>query len=232
MTRAAGLRLAVRVMRMMPVALAAAALAAPAAAQYRALPKQDKPVMMTVGGAAAVPLSDSADRFSTGLGATIGAAWNVTDQATVRFDYVRSRLSAQDDWPRPALAQSVDVKPRIQFVTAAFMFQGPPGRVRPYILAGVGLYRRSVALSASGSGSLSVCDPWWFVCNSGEVSADRLTGSRSSTDIGVNVGTGVRYGMFFAEIRYHFTWGPQFSTSVGSQRATGKFLPLAIGVIF
>ena len=32
--------------------------------------------------------------------------------------------------------------------------------------------------------------------------------------------------MFFAEIRYHFTWGPEFSTPSGSQRATGKFLPL------
>ena len=232
MARALGLQLTVRVMRMMPVAVAAAALATPAIAQYKPLPPRDKPVTITVGGAAVAPLSDSADRFSTGLGATIGAAWNITDQATMRFDYVWSRLSARDEWPRPALNPSVGVRPRIQFVTAAFMFQGPPRRIRPYILGGLGLYRRSVTLSASGSGSQSVCDPWWFVCDNVAVSADQLAGSRSSTDVGVNVGTGVRYGMFFAEIRFHVTWGPEFSTSSGSQRATGRFLPLTVGVMF
>ena len=226
MTRAAAVRLIV------VVVVLVSSFAGPASAQYRSLPAQDKPVMITAGGTAVAPLSDSADRFSTGLGATIGAAWNITGQATMRFDYVWSRLSARDDWPRPALNPSVGVRPRIQFVTAAFMFQGPPGRIRPYILAGLGVYRRSVKLNASGSGSLSVCDPWWFVCDGGAVSADRLAGSRSTTNIGVNVGTGVRYGMFFAEIRYHFTWGPEYSTPSGSQRATGKFLPLVIGVMF
>ena len=207
--------------------VAAAAAAAPSPSYA-----QDKPVSITLGGAVVGPLSDSADRFSPGLGATAGAAWNLTEQAVVRFDVLWSRFGAQDDWPKPPLDLQVSVKPRFQFASAAFMFQAPPGRVRAYILAGAGLYRRSVTLTASGGGSASVCDPYWFVCEPGDVSAGRLSGSRSSTDLGVNVGVGVRSGMFFAEIRYHSTWGPEFATPGGRARATGRFLPLTVGVMF
>lgn len=207
--------------------VAVAAAAAPAASAA-----QDRPVSITLGGAVVGPLSDSADRFSPGPGATVGAAWNLTEQAVVRFDYLWSRFGKQDDWPKPPLALQIGVKPRFQFASAAFMFQGPPGRVRAYILAGAGLYRRSVTLAASGGGSASVCDPYWFVCEPGEVSAGRLSGSRSSTDLGLNVGVGVRSGRLFAEIRYHSTWGPAFDTPGGRIRATGRFLPLTVGVMF
>jgi len=207
--------------------VAAAAVAAPAPSSA-----QDKPLSITLGGAVVGPLSDSADRFSPGPGATVGAAWALTEQAVVRFDLLWSRFGAQDDWPKPPLALQVGVKPRFQFASAAFMFQAPPGRVRAYILAGAGLYRRSVTLASSGAGSVSVCDPYWFVCEPGEVSAGRLSGSRSSTDLGVNVGVGVRSGMFFAEIRYHSTWGPEYAAPAGRTRATGRFLPLTVGVMF
>ncbi len=207
--------------------VAAAAVAAPAPSSA-----QDRPVSITIGGAVVGPLSDSADRFSPGPGATVGAAWNLTEQAVLRFDCLWSRFGTQGDWPKPPLGLEVGVKPRFQFVSAAFMFQAPPGRVRAYILAGAGLYRRSVTLAASGGGSASVCDPYWFVCEPGGVSAGRLSGSRSSTDLGVNVGVGARSGRFFAEIRYHSTWGPEFVTPGGRTRATGRFLPLTVGVIF
>jgi hypothetical protein len=112
------------------------------------------------------------------------------------------------------------------------MFQAPPGPVRLYMLAGVGLYRRSVTLTTSGTGLVTVCDPWWFVCDLQPVPAERVVGSRSTTDVGVNVGAGVTVRMLFAEIRYHYIWGPTFSTPSGTQKATGKFLPLTVGVNF
>jgi hypothetical protein len=100
------------------------------------------------------------------------------------------------------------------------------------MLAGVGLYRRSVALTTSGAGFVTVCDPWWFVCDPQPAPVERVVGSRSTTDFGVNVGAGLTAGMFFAEIRYHYMWGPTFTTPSGSQKATGKFLPLTVGVNF
>ena len=201
------------------------ATAVPAAAQ-------EKPLSLAVGGAVVGPLSASADRFSTGLGVTFGATWHINEQMGVKTDYVWSTLGVQDDWPVPRPSAPIQITPRIQFGTADFMFQAPPGRVRLYILAGVGLYRRSVTLATSGTGLVMVCDPWWFVCDPQPVPVERVAGSRSTTDVGVNVGAGLTAGMFFAEIRYHYMWGPTFTTPSGSQKATGKFLPLTVGVNF
>ena len=201
------------------------ATAVPAAAQ-------EKPLSLTVGGAVVGPLSASADRFSTGAGINIGATWHINNQAGVKVDYVWSTLGVQGDWPVPLTAEPIQIKPRIQFITAAFMFQAPPGPVRLYMLAGVGLYRRSVTLATSGTGFVTVCDPWWFVCDPQPVPVERVVGSRSTTDFGVNVGAGLTAGMFFAEIRYHYMWGPTFTTPSGIQKATGKFLPLTVGVNF
>jgi hypothetical protein len=77
-----------------------------------------------------------------------------------------------------------------------------------------------------------VCDPWWLVCYPQPVPVERVLGSRSTTDVGMNVGAGLTAGMFFAEIRYHFMGGPEFTTSNGSRTANGKFLPLTVGVTF
>ena len=205
--------------------IALLALWAPAAAQ-------EKPFSLSVGGAIVGPLSESADRFSTGFGFTAGAVWHITDQFGLAGDYVWSTLGAQSDWPAPPLAQPVEVTPRVQFGTVSVRFQGPPGRARLYVLAGLGLYHRSVALAAGGAGDVSVCDPWWFLCNAGPVPAGSITGTRTSTDPGVNVGAGVRAGRFFAEIRFHFAWGPSFDTPEGAKSANGKFLPLTVGLVF
>jgi opacity protein-like surface antigen len=211
--------------RQAAVWLVVLATAVPAAAQ-------EKPLSLAVGGAVVGPLSASADRFSTGLGVTFGATWHINEQMGVKTDYVWSTLGVQDDWPVPRPSAPIQITPRIQFGTADFMFQAPPGRVRLYILAGVGLYRRSVTLATSGTGFVMVCDPWWFVCDPQPVPVERVAGSRSTTDVGVNVGAGLTAGMFFAEIRYHYMWGPTFTTPSGSQKATGKFLPLTVGVNF
>ena len=207
------------------VLIVTAIAAAPASAQ-------DRPITVTIGGAVVGPLSDSADRFKTGLGGTIGVTWHPTVQAGVRLDYVWSRLGARNDWPKVPLAVPIAVRPRIQFLTASFSFQAPPARVRPYIVGGVGVYWRSVRLSSSGSGGVSICDPLWFVCQPESVEVGRIVGSHSSTDLGLNVGLGFRTGRFFAEIRYHSIWGPAFTTGTRTVRATGRFLPLTVGVMF
>jgi len=210
----------------------AAALSLAAVLAAGSASAQDRPLTITLGGAAVGPLSDSADRFRTGFGATIGATWHTSLQTGIRVDYVWSRLGVQGDWPVEPLAAPIAVKPRIQFLTAAFAFQAPPAKIQPYALAGVGIYRRSVTLGSSGTGTVSVCDPWWLVCDPQAVAVNRVTGSRSTTDLGLNVGAGFRSGRFFAEIRFHFTWGPTFTTASGTRTATGKFLPLTLGVMF
>lgn len=211
--------------RLAPLCLAVLAAALPAAAQ-------EKPYSVTVGGALVGPLSDSADRFTTGIGFTGGATWHINEQIGLTGDYVWSTLGAQDDWTGLVASRPVEVTPRIQFGTVNIRLQAPPAKVRLYVLAGLGLYHRTVRMATSGSGDITVCDPWWFVCTAGPVAVGSVSRTHASTDPGINVGAGIAAGMFFAEIRYHFMWGPSFETPTGSRKATGKFLPLTLGVVF
>jgi hypothetical protein len=122
----------------------------------------------------------------------------------------------------------------VGYVTADGVFRGQPSRARIYVLAGVGLYRRSATISGSGSGQVNVCNPWWFVCESGLVGIGRAVGTRSTTNVGVNVGFGAMFlhDRVFAEVRYHYATGPTYDTPQGRQIASGKFFPLMIGVKF
>jgi len=191
---------------------------------------QDPPrVTFGVGGAIVGPLSGTADNFSIGYGIGGNATWHITGQMGLQFDYLYAGLGGKD---MPQGAVPVDSSLRLQYGTAAFVFQAPPGPFRLYLLAGGGIYHRSVSLKTSATGSVSVCNPWWFVCNAQPVPASSVAGSNSSTDFGVNVGAGFTAGKFFAEVRYHYMFGPSYSTPSGTQKATGKFLPLTIGARF
>lgn len=211
--------------RVAPVCLAVMAMAVPAAAQ-------DKPYSIAIGGALVGPLSDSADRFSTGIGFTAGAIWHITPQIGLAGDYAWSTLGVQDDWTGLVATRPVEVTPRIQFGIVSVRFQAPPAKVRFHLVGGLGLYHRTVRMATSGGGDINVCDPWWLVCTAGPVPVGSVNRTHSTTDPGISIGAGITAGMFFAEIRYHFMRGPSFTTPSGSQQATGKFLPLTVGVVF
>jgi len=203
----------------------ALALMLPAAARAQDAPR----VTGVVGGAIVAPLSGTADNFSTGWGLDVGATWHLTEQMGVRFDYLFSGFGGKD---MPQGAAPVDSSLRLHAGTAAFVFQAPPGAFRLYLLAGAGIYHRSVSLSTSTSGTVSLCNPWWFVCTSQPEPVSTLAGSHASTDFGVNVGAGFTTRYVFVEARYHYMTGPSFTTPAGSQKATGKFFPLIVGIRF
>jgi opacity protein-like surface antigen len=194
------------------------------------LTAQEKPFTFHAAGVVTAPLSGTADSFNPGFGVAAGATWNVDEQRGVRFDYAWSTLTPKD--VPASVGQPLDIGANVQYATLTFVFQAPPGRARIYLLGGLGVYRRSVSISSSASGTATVCNPWWFVCEDGPVPVSQVTGSRSTTDLGVNLGFGVSVGRVFAEIRYHYATGPTFSTPQGEQQATGKFLPLMVGVRF
>jgi hypothetical protein len=66
---------------------------------------------------------------------------------------------------------------------------------------------------------------------------------RSSTDFGMDFGGGVNFGKLYAEVRYHYIWGPTVQENqpvqplpgadVSSERkANGQFLAFTFGVRF
>lgn len=203
-----------------------AALIAPAQAQER-------PVTVFVAGAVTAPLSGTADHFSPGFGAAAGVQWNFTEQAAARLDYSWSTLQPKNTGGAAITPALFDVGANVQYATATFVFQAPPGRARLYILGGGGVYRRAVTLSGGLQTLVSaVCNPWWLVCETRAVPADRIVGTHTTTNLGVNIGVGLTVGPAFAEVRYHYAAGPSYDTPTGQVPATGKFFPLFAGVRF
>ena len=86
------------------------------------------------------------------------------------------------------------------------------------------------------------CDPFWYDCSPGGfVPVTEVVGERSSTDFGMDFGGGLKFGVFYAELRYHYIWGPtvpvvgpvQPLPGVTSERkANGQFLQTTFGFRF
>ncbi len=83
------------------------------------------------------------------------------------------------------------------------------------------------------------CDPYWYYCSPGGfVPVENIIGERSSTDFGMDFGGGVNFGVFYAELRYHYIWGPQIEpqintgTAPSDLKANGQFLATTFGFRF
>ena len=106
--------------RVAAVCVVLLSMAVPAAAQ-------EKPYSFMAGGVLMAPLSNSADRFSMGLGFTGGFAWRFTSQLSLTADYLWSALGVQEGSAANGASRPAEVTPRIQFGTVNIKFQGCPG---------------------------------------------------------------------------------------------------------
>jgi hypothetical protein len=189
-------------------------------------------VQWAAGGAAVAPLSGTADYFKIGVGADASATIHLSEQTAVKIDALYAALGGKSV-PASVSPLPVDASYRAMIGTVDFVFLAPPGPYRLYLLGGVGVYHRTVSLTASGSGSATVCSPWWFVCQAQPSSASQLSGSRSANSVGINVGVGVSARRYFVEVRYHYAGGPTSTSVTGeTHTATGKFFPLIVGIYF
>jgi len=136
----------------------------------------------------------------------------------------------------------------MQYGTAALVWQAPMGVSKPYILGGGGIYYRPIKVTTPGVGYVPpFCDPWWYVCYPGGfVPVENIVGERSSTDFGMLFGGGVNIHAFYAEVRYHYIWGPKVTENLpalpsqplpgsplsSDRKANGQFLQVTFGVRF
>jgi hypothetical protein len=112
----------------------------------------------------------------------------------------------------------------------------------------MGVYYRPVELTTPGAGYVpGFCSPWYYVCvPGGFVPVENVIGERSSTDFGMAFGGGVRFGAVYAELRYHYIWGPEITpqtfpnlpavnpplTEDVGKKANGQFLQTTFGIRF
>jgi hypothetical protein len=216
---------------------------------------QDKPVVVSLGGGFTMPNSDVRDRLGDGYNFNFGVQVNTTPVIGIEFLYSFNGLGDKDIeipvFPTPVPGAGTptrfDVGMNMQYGTVNLIAQKPDGGVRPYGLVGGGIYYRPIEVTTPGVGWIpGYCDPWWYVCYPGGwVETTNVVGKRSSTDFGMDFGGGVNFGSFFAELRYHYIWGPTIegqvttlpaatasNASLAGTKANGQFIATTFGVRF
>jgi opacity protein-like surface antigen len=224
-------------------------LPAGARAQDRFTP--EKRINFSFGGGYTAPNSEVRDHLGDGYNFNIGLQVNITPVMAVEGLYSFNGLgSKRIAIPVAPLPVGTDAIPtdffgdmNMQYFTTNFVVQKPQGTgtFRPYGLTGMGVYYRPIKVTTPSVGWVpGYCDPYWYVCfPGGFVETDRIVGERSSTDFGMNFGGGVNIGVIYAELRYHYIWGPEVEVPANldtgvpeSRKANGQFLVTTFGVRF
>ena len=212
---------------------------------------QEKRVNVSFGGGWTAPNSDVRDRFGDGYNFNFGVQVNVTPvigiEGLYSFNGLGEKQISIPVAPTPfngAVPTDFFASMNMQYGTVNLVAQKPEGTVRPYGLIGGGVYYRPVEISTPGVGWVpGYCDPWWYVCYPGGfVEVENIIGERSSTDFGMDFGGGVNFGALYAELRYHYIWGPEVQVQQPTQpiagveadtrKANGQFLQATFGIRF
>ncbi len=209
-----------------------------------AVQAQDRPVQVSLGGGWTIPNSDVKDHLGDGYNFNFGVQVNVSPVIGIEGLYSFNGLGEKrisipvspnpGDTPVPT---DFFANMNMQYGTANIVLRAPEGNVRPYGLIGMGVYYRPVQVTTPGVGYMpGYCDPWWYICYPGGfVPVDNIVGERSSTDFGMDFGGGVNFSAIYAEVRYHYIWGPTITTPGGgtsTQKANGQFLQTTFGIRF
>jgi hypothetical protein len=213
---------------------------------------QEKRVNVSFGGGFTAPNSEVSDRLGNGYNFNFGVQVNVTPVIAIEglysFNGLGDKRLSLPVGPLPTPLNSVPTDffadMNMQYGTGSLIVQKPEGTVRPYGLVGMGVYHRPVRVTTPGVGWVpGYCDPWYYVCYPGGwVETTNIIGKRSSTDFGMGFGGGVNFGVIYAEVRYHYIWGPEVQPVTPSQpiagvdtdtrKANGQFLATTFGVRF
>jgi outer membrane protein with beta-barrel domain len=228
------------------IALAAALLLfAPSSAQAQA---PEDHLHFSFGGGFTSPNSDVRDRLGNGYNILFTVQYDLTRFVGIEgFLSTNSLGDTQLSIPVSAapfaspIPREFGANMTIQLATANLVVAKPAGAIRPYGLAGMGVYDRPVEITTNTIGWVSgYCDPWLYVCVGGEFTeVQEVIGRRSSTDFGVNLGGGANFGYFFTELRYHYIWGPTIeprqvdsAAPIVTRKINGRFVAISFGVRF
>ena len=222
-----------RVTRLSAATLALlASLAAPAWAQY-------EPPRFRLGGGAILPAGEITDRFETGWQATGGVGWKLVHETLVlRFDYDYSHQRLVAGALEGAFVNGQHDVHSLEVDLEWTITPGGPAPV--HLVGGPGVYRQGTEVTRvrDYTPGPPVCDPWLQVCEPGPVPPEEIVGSRSSTNLGFNLGAGVDIPIrgrvaAFLEIRWRYVWGDTYGLPGGDERrGSASYFPVTLGIRF
>ncbi len=211
---------------------------------------QDKPVKVSLGGGFTVPNSEIKDHLGNGYNFNFGVEVSASPVIAIEGLYSFNGLGQkQISVPVSGTPGGTPVPTdffgdmNMQYGTVNLIARKPDGTVRPYGLVGMGVYYRPIKVTSPAIGFVpGYCDPWWYYCYPGGfVAVEEVIGERSSTDFGMDFGGGLNFGPVYAELRYHYIWGPTVPTTgpvqplpgvTAERKANGQFLVTTFGFRF
>ena len=206
---------------------------------------QERRFHVNLGGGPTFNAGTLGEHFGTGWGPAVGVTLDGPNgKLGFQFEYAYRYFNIKDSAPILGTTRlSANHQTHQLDFNVVANFAPPGSAVRPYVVAGPGLYNRKVEITEY-VGNGVICDPWYYVC--GTYPVTDVIGSRGGWDWGFNVGGGVGIGIgdnaeFYIETRYHYVAGPEIATatplittgSTGTSGNTnGQYWPLTFGLRF
>jgi opacity protein-like surface antigen len=188
---------------------------------------QDEHGFTVHAGVGATPLTgDISTRLDNGWHATVGAGYNFSSFYSTTIDYTYHSLGvgkgvlAEAQVPDgSAWLWSITVNPKLRLHTK--------GKVAPYVVGGVGYYRRTVEFTKPALVPVFFFDPFFGIFFNTLVSANQVIGRIREGGVGGSLGGGVDWKLpgdrlkFYGEVRYHFA---------DTGRVPTRMVPITVGL--
>lgn len=186
---------------------------------------QDRLFTFNVGGGITPVVGELRDRLDFGGHVLAGAGMNLGNSFSINAEYmfnglgidraVLNQVQAPDGSVR---MHSITLNPRIRFAGG--------GPVSPYVIGGIGWYRRTVEFTEPVLITTTFFDPWWGFVEVPTV-ADQVIASFTRDAFGGNLGLGVDFRLggakLYTEARYHHA---------NTARRSTQILPVTLGIRF
>jgi opacity protein-like surface antigen len=170
---------------------------------------QDEHKLTIEGGGGVSPLlGQISNRLDTGWHVTFGAGYNFTHHFTVTGDLMYNGFGVS----RAVLneARVPDGNAHLWAITANPKIRFAPGhKADPYVVGGIGYYRRVVEFTSPTLVPVTIFDPFFGAFFNTAVPANQVIGRITRDGIGGSAGGGVDVSIgssglkLFGEIRYH-----------------------------
>lgn len=182
---------------------------------------------VNVGGGFTPLLGDLNKRLDNGWHMTFGGGWRVTNRFTIGGQVMYNGLGVSrgvlNEFAVPdgnAHIWAFTAEPRLSLA--------PLGHFSPYLIGGVGYYRRVVEFTQPTIAAVNVFDPFLFGFVPVLVPADQVIGRVTRDGVGGSAGLGFEFGMrggvkIFTEARFHYADTGAVPT---------RMIPFTIGVRF
>jgi len=214
-------RSCVHVVRAAAILLLAFCLTVPARAQT------ERPFSFDIGGGFTPAVGALSTRLDNGWNITGGVAYNFHSPFSIGARVMYNGFGVNRN--TLTLAGAPDGDAHVFSVTAEPRLRIPIGdKVNPYIVGGVGYYRRTVNFTQPALQSVLVLDPFFGFVTPGVVGTNQVLASITRDGIGGNLGAGFSFGLgregirLYTEARYHYATGG----------VPTRMVPVTIGIRF